>query len=362
MQLKWVRVALGNLALLATLALLFEGATRLVGVRFPALASPGASDRGLWQYDEVLGWSYRPGGTGVGFMGGPDRAEIRIGPTGFRGTPAGEPALGGEPLVAVLGDSFALGLGVDAEHTFAARLQDLLREDLPRSTVLNFGVSGYSTDQELLLYRDTVSRLNPRVVILIMCDNDFEGNLETFAYGVYNKPRFVGSSLMPENVPVPKLTPAQEARLWLGRHSNLWNAFRSRRSQNGAVRRVLSLFEVRSSAPSSDDPVRLMARILTEFKEMVESRNGKFVTLNTGHRGEKTPLFQALRPLLRSSGIAFLGLEANLAEARRAKPGGLWDFHTDTHWNVDSNDLAARVVRQFLKEKLNDTLATQGKP
>ena len=59
--------------------------------------------------------------------------------------------------------------------------------------VLNFGVSGYSTQQEVELFRVKASRFNPDLVIVGYCTNDYaeaskEGDaFRRLHYGIFSK-------------------------------------------------------------------------------------------------------------------------------------------------------------------------------
>jgi hypothetical protein len=174
-------------------------------------------------------------------------------------------------------------------------------------------------------------------------DNDFEGNTRDFMYQAYYKPYFApreDGSLVLRNEPVPTLSRAQAARLWLGRHSNLWNGCRSRWAP----------FQVAVPSVTAEDQLAVMHALLTQFRRRAEDTSAAFVLFNTGHRGERTPLFQDLRPRLRRDGFRFLGLEGTLGEARAHDPGGHWDFGRDSHWNVDAHRLAADVVAEYLRQ------------
>ena len=71
--------------------------------------------------------------------------------------------------------------------------------------VLNAGVSGYSTDQELLLWRSEGVRYAPDGVVLVYVSNDPVNNVRRFAYG-HPKPLFLlqDEALVLSNVPVPE--------------------------------------------------------------------------------------------------------------------------------------------------------------
>ena len=75
--------------------------------------------------------------------------------------------------IAVLGDSIIWGHGLALKDSFAKQLEHLLIQGLERPfEVLNFGVSGYSTQQEVELYRVRASLFSPDLVIVGFCLND----------------------------------------------------------------------------------------------------------------------------------------------------------------------------------------------
>ena len=79
----------------------------------------------------------------------------------------------------VIGDSLIAGLEVEERDTTCVRLQEKLARDFPeeRWEVLNFGVSGAGTGQELVLYRELARRFQPDVVLCaFFVGNDLLGN------------------------------------------------------------------------------------------------------------------------------------------------------------------------------------------
>ena len=76
--------------------------------------------------------------------------------------------------IAVLGDSWGFGWGVEYEQTIVRRLESLLRERWPNQPVelLNFSVPGYSMKHHYLVLRDEVLRFQPDHCVLLLHLND----------------------------------------------------------------------------------------------------------------------------------------------------------------------------------------------
>ena len=78
--------------------------------------------------------------------------------------------------IALLGDSFAFGWGVEYKQSFAYLIQEMLNQltnGKPKVEVLNFGIPGYSTFQEVANYLEQGQKFNPDAVLLYFVDNDF---------------------------------------------------------------------------------------------------------------------------------------------------------------------------------------------
>jgi lysophospholipase L1-like esterase len=78
--------------------------------------------------------------------------------------------------IAVLGDSFAFGFGVTLDETFTEVLEVQLNAagDGRRYEVLNFGVPGYSTEEEAAVLEHKALAFDPKVVVVAYVLNDPE--------------------------------------------------------------------------------------------------------------------------------------------------------------------------------------------
>ncbi len=100
--------------------------------------------------------------------------EIRINSLGLREREFDRKKLPGTTRILVLGDSVVFGDGVSAEDAFPRRLEARLASKFRSVEVLNAGVRGYNTYQELCFLREVGVALGPDVVILFYTTNDAE--------------------------------------------------------------------------------------------------------------------------------------------------------------------------------------------
>jgi len=77
--------------------------------------------------------------------------------------------------IVAMGDSVTFGLGVPLENTYSKKLELALNQEAPAGEsfqVMNFGVSGYSTDSELELFKLKARLFKPDVVVVGYVMND----------------------------------------------------------------------------------------------------------------------------------------------------------------------------------------------
>ena len=146
-----------------------ELSLRLIGFSFPV----------FYTYDDIVGSAFRPGAEGWHRTEG--EAFIRISSSGLRDREHSKAKPSNTIRIAVLGDSMAEALQMPVEATFWSNMERRVKEckvfggrDVE---VLNFGVSGYGTAQELLALRHRVSEYAPDVVVLAFYPgNDVRNN------------------------------------------------------------------------------------------------------------------------------------------------------------------------------------------
>jgi len=93
---------------------------------------------------------------------------------GFRGPPV-PPERSPAPRIAVLGDSFAFGVGVGPDDTIPVRLAQAIRAETGRDVeVLNFGVPGLNAEEVADQFVRFASRWSPDLVLYLPFGNDLD--------------------------------------------------------------------------------------------------------------------------------------------------------------------------------------------
>ncbi|HZG54825.1 MAG TPA: SGNH/GDSL hydrolase family protein [Pyrinomonadaceae bacterium] len=168
-KLRLVKLAMLFVALLCGL-LIAEIALRLAGYTYPVFYTP----------DTVRGFALRPGVSGWYRKEG--EAYIRINSDGLRDREHAKPKPANTLRIALLGDSYAEALQVPLEDAFWVVLEQRLQgcrsfNEGKQVEVINFGVSGYGTAQELLTLRERVWDYAPDIVLLaVTTNNDITDN------------------------------------------------------------------------------------------------------------------------------------------------------------------------------------------
>lgn len=124
--------------------------------------------------DRATGWSLRPGAEGLVRNENKRGIYVRINSDGLRDREHSIQKPAATLRIAVLGDSLCEATEVQLEKTFWAILEDKLSRCASgrKVEVINFGVAGYSTAQELLMLRTKVWKYQPDIVLLAFTGSD----------------------------------------------------------------------------------------------------------------------------------------------------------------------------------------------
>ncbi len=232
------------------------------------LEEPGHELTGhRYLYDETLGWRNIPNWSATTY----DRT-LTINSRGLRDRERDLAKPEGMFRILVLGDSFTWGYGVSDEEIFTGRLEAGLRSNGRDVEVLNAGVSGWGTDQELLYLESEGLRYSPDLVVLaFFLYNDPDNIRHSVQYGL-QKPLFADTNLTLVNVPVPKPGVAAEARQFDGNPLDLATALIARMAKRCREHNARFLvMKFGAYVFYEDQPGDLVDR---KFRELIEPLQG----------------------------------------------------------------------------------------
>jgi hypothetical protein len=333
-----------------------------------------AADTGgpITRRDTEIGWALKPD---LAWTTGsaPWENGLMTNAAGFRDGAHSAAKAPGAYRVVVLGDSFVFGSGVPQEATLTRRLAAHLG---PGFEIVNLGVPGYGTDQELLTLRRWGPGLSPDLVLLGFFWNDVMENASDLIYGL-PKPRFTleGGRLVP-HPPAGFSAPSTFARIdaSLASTSHLWSLlenglFTAGRAAGGpAEERPVSVdLSLRDAAPSRAREFALTWALLGAVRDEAASLGVPFGVFSVPPRFLAEPGvgarllkvydlpedafdpdgFRRVREACEAGGIPFVDL---LPGFRREAAAGARLFQpTGIHWSEAGQDLAARLLAPVVR-------------
>jgi lysophospholipase L1-like esterase len=293
-------------AVLAAMGLLLEGVARMVWPVPPTWHEP--QTRHL--RSPLLGWVLPPGSSSYTID-----APVSVNSHGLRDEefPLARPP--GERRILALGDSFTFALGVAFEDLYVQQLERMLAERRPgeRFQVINTGIGGYNTRQELLFLLARGFAFQPDVITVGFYWNDL----------VFNE------APLPDVTTTPVLEPGAKLHGEAGGHTlPSWLRDRLRRSVL-LYQMVIRAKVLRYAFATPSDEYSLVQRALLEGDQ------------------------EYLAPFWRSAGQRLLEIAA--AARERGAPVVLLAFPME-------NQLIRDYPRMVWGEKLREIWAPTGMP
>ena len=303
----------------------------------------------------------------------------RVNNMGLRGRETSVQKTPGTRRIALLGDSFIMGKGVEDEETAAAVLEHALRQDGHLVEVLNGGVDSYAPILSLLQLRTLFAALDLDLVVLNL---DMSDLLQEQAYrgrAAYDKSgRLIGVDGRLDEL---GLTRTQRWRNWINEHLYFSRLFVyyiqhwAHRHQGVNVANVVGMANpailahtLASDTDSRDKQWQLLFSSILDIRNFCAERGINFIltTYPWGHQvnerewtpgrlafvpegaviSDRSP--QRVRDFAASSGIEFL----DLFPAFRAYNGEAPLYYSfDMHWTPAGHRLLALELQRLIADR-----------
>jgi lysophospholipase L1-like esterase len=286
-----------------------------------------------------------------------------------------EPAPG-VARIAVLGDSFAFGWGVEDDETIPARLEELLARRLaPQGfEVINASFPGTCLGEKAAWFELGVAPLRPGLVLLTALGDDVDGDLFWRAFTADSEGRALPS---PRWVQRPS-EPARRARdvvkampgyTWLVERSQLFAVARRNVTRFVSSERTTSLGQRPASAEETrrfrEEGLPLLGAELRWLAERVARSGGRLAVVFLPFRDGVYPtqgwwaeelrwksraVAEALLMECRRQGLPFKDVTPDLAARARADGVPLYHEGTETHPTREGYRAIAESVAVFLAD------------
>lgn len=339
---------------------------------------PGAYANPFMAYDDTLGWVGKPNYRGLLKEAGKG-VSCQINQWGFRDDqPANPLAAEDKKRLLFLGDSFIMGTGVAKND----RVSELIEARDSALVSFNFGILGYSTDQELLVLKKFGPIIKPDYVLLFFCANDLLYNdsdsghrIPKGHYKILNE-----DSLFLDNVPVPKLPEPNPVSRWMKDNLALAQiadkliaqaTFRQKRRNLGLLGNKLGLQNTDGESADLDSLLlfsttsntsNLTFYLLGELRDECRSLGAKLLLLTTpsNHhwtttRGDTPAEIQRVLNWCAKLGIETVDLFPEFHRHFIEHRQSLY-LPDRMHWNELGNRVAAEALYPLLLKTLADSV------
>jgi GDSL-like Lipase/Acylhydrolase family len=283
------------------------------------------------------------GSNPAGYFDAGNSVLAEVNNLGLRGPDVTEEKPAGTRRVLLLGDSFTFGVGVREEDTFARRLEVDLNRAAPsgeRVEVINAGVQGYNTRDEVFYLEREWLKLEPDLVIIVFYLNDAYED-RTFlnmgeALGVYLEPYGLGR--------YSYLVDLVQHELAARRSQRAMEAYYLQHYFRDAKNFLPQPGDVSSDWTASRAALARAAELLGERGVPLA-----LVIFPELHQLDDRYPFVKVHELVRASADELSIPVLDLLDTYRGRRDrDLWVHPTDHHPNAEAHRLATEAIREFL--------------
>ena len=271
---------------------------------------------------------------------------------GFRKRESSVQPVPNSPVLAVFGDSFTWGWGVDNGKVFTDVMQTQLGSGID---VRNFGVNAYGTVQEQLLLKKRISEgLHPRYVLVMVYNNDFYDNIDSDP----TKPSALvkGTEVTLQNYPVPK--PATSEFIELCNKSYLFSTVAFVANFHQAKKHVTALQQatIEKGKTMAQAPHLAMSFALGQMKQVCEQNSASlFVVYVPAFKELKlenpSEARRELQGQCKDHNLELVDLTPVFQKASTDATHS-WYYLHDEHWTADGQALAGTTLSEFIRQKI----------
>jgi lysophospholipase L1-like esterase len=224
-----------------------------------------------------------------------------------------------------LGDSHTQGYEVRQDYTYSAVISRYLNWHGIKAEVINAGISGFSTAEELLYLENEGIRYAPDFVVLGFFANDYQDNIKANFFKLdENGDLVVQKKSHIPGVKIQNIIYALPFVKFLSEHSyfyslmfnNTWEFFKTRLARRAAEQ--VNEYAIATEDTLSDYQLALTAALIKRMYAFCEKNNIRLIILDIprvrGQRGIQSSFDKELVPVIASNSDAYFVSDALLAD------------------------------------------------
>lgn len=323
-------------------------------VRFVTVKYFRESHARFFEYHSILGWINKPDFSDI-FKMTDSNSFVRINHKRLRSDDDIPYERKQKPRIAILGDSFTWGIGVDNGKRFSDILQNHYFNNAVE--VINAGVVGYGTDQELLFYELEIRKYKPDIVILAFTFTDV-GDISSRngkPFYTINKQ----DNLELKNVPVPKAldrerqSKVSKKPLLSAKDIKVLQIIR----QGVVSIPIITDWYINDKIYNGEINLKLAEMLIKTIKSKVEEEGASFLVLMIPSygdiiRGRHNVVFKKLFAFFDKNNIEYLLLLDIFINNKDKNPY----LKFDKHFSENGHSIAAMAIYSHFKENTNKYL------
>lgn len=260
----------------------------------------------------------------------------------------------GTTRVLVLGDSHTQGYEVRQEATYAAVLERFLESRSVPAQVLNAGVSGYSTAEELAYLVGEGYRYRPDVVVVGFYANDFDDNLKAGLFALDEKGRVVekSKSHLP-GVKAQNMIYAVPGVQWLSENSyfyslafnGVWAFFKARLEKQAKFESAVG-----TASDRSKYEIDLAVALLERMQRFCNERHIRFIVVDIPTRSAAHRMASSVPERMRQA-LGAAGIELVESQSLLGAFDGAAEMHVP-HGHNHISELTHALIGVRLGERI----------
>jgi lysophospholipase L1-like esterase len=289
--------------------------------------------------------------------------------------------------IAVLGDSYVEAMQVESPSTFIMLTENKLnKNNKNKFELMNFGISGATQTEELLILKNHVTNFSPDMVILFFFPGNDIADIDRETAGEKNRPFFSvsenGGLLLDASFQNSKAFRIKSKINWIKQHSILVSLFSERFNAYQLTKRMMKIKERKISIQKIPEYLSLCTKnpdaeyfknydlnkkLMKAAAEFCKARNIRFLLVSIAtdaYIGENIRKYKDLDPSFnanffdddlngyaQSLNVEYLGLQRTFNRFFENHRTFLhWDQKGDLgHWNYDGHKLVADALANKLK-------------